>query len=213
VPGSLESSRKAKTPQAQRTTNRTACRESLFDRAADIRESRPQGRGGRPLPPFAPARGTRYRSVTDQSAPTLAIMLNPVRPPRKPIVRVLLAGLLNIALLGSASELSVVVQDATGRSGLGNLAAWILAAPFVVWLAPKVSYRRRDALFGPWVFLIVAWRITYLPYRDWPPRDDEMAQALYIREAEFGADWKPEYTGLWRLPKSSDVQMVTSGAA
>ncbi|MET8151330.1 hypothetical protein ACIBSW_29485 [Actinoplanes sp. NPDC049668] len=56
-------------------------------------------------------------------------------------------------------------------------------------------------MLAPWVLLIVAWRIASLPYRDWPPRDDEAPQAQYIREVEFGADWKPEYCGLWRLPK------------
>ncbi|OJF12280.1 hypothetical protein BG844_21410 [Couchioplanes caeruleus subsp. caeruleus] len=124
----------------------------------------------------------------------------------------LLAGLLDLAIVGSESTLSLAVQDATGSSRLGGLAAWLLAVPFVVWLAPKVSYRRRDAVLAPWVLLIVAWRITSLPYRDWPPRDDEVPRAKYIRATEFGTSWKPEYTGLWRLPKTNDVE-ATAGAA
>ena len=140
-------------------------------------------------------------------------MLNPIRPPRKYIARVLIAVSLDIALIVSASTLSLAVQDATGSDDLAGLAAWFFSAPFAVWLAPKVSYRRRDALLGPWMIAIIAWRIAYLPYRDWPPRDDEVPQAHYIHEAEFGPEWKPEYAGLWRLPKFGDVQAVNSGAA
>jgi hypothetical protein len=140
-------------------------------------------------------------------------MLNPITPPRKYLTRVLLAGLLDIVLLGSASTLSLIVQDATGSHALASLAVWLFSAPFAVWLAPKVSYRRRDALLGPWMMGIIAWRMAYLPYHDWPPRDDEVPQAQCIREAEFGGEWKPEYAGLWRLPKSSDVQMVSSSVA
>jgi hypothetical protein len=81
-----------------------------------------------------------------------------------------------------------------------------------VWLAPKVSYRRRDALFAPWVFLIAAWRITYLPYRDWPPRDDEMAQARHLGPAEFAAQWRPEYNGLWRLSATGDARVAVGAA-
>jgi hypothetical protein len=140
-------------------------------------------------------------------------VLNPIRPPRQYIVRVLIAGLVDIALIGSAAGLKVAVQDAAGSHDLAGLAAWFFSALFVVWLAPKVSYRRRDALLGPCMIGIIVWRIAYLPYRDWPPREDEVPHAQYIREAQFGADWEPEYTGLWRLSKSGDVQVVSSGAA
>jgi hypothetical protein len=135
-------------------------------------------------------------------------MLSPVRTPRKPIVRVLLAGLLDLAFFGSASTLTMFVEDATGSNALKGLALWMFSAPFVMWLAPKVSYRRRDALLGPYVFWIVAWRIAYLPYRDWSPRDDEMASAQYIRETDFAASWRPEYVGLWRLPETSDSKIA-----
>jgi hypothetical protein len=93
---------------------------------------------------------------------------NPITPPPRYLTRVLLAGLLDIALLGSASTLSLVVQDATGSHALASLAVWLFSAPFAAWLAPKVSYRRRDALLGPWMMGIIAWRIAYLPHHDWP---------------------------------------------
>jgi hypothetical protein len=125
---------------------------------------------------------------------------------------VLLAGLLDLAPLGSASTLSLAAQDATGSHALTSLAIWLFPVPFAVWLAPKVSYRRRDVMLGPWMIGIIAWRIAYLPYHDWPPRDDEAPRAQYIREAEFGGEWKSEYAGLWRLPKPGDVQVVSSSA-
>lgn len=62
------------------------------------------------------------------------------------------------------------------------------------------------------MFVIIAWRIVYLPHRDWPPRDDEAPRAQYVREAEFGAGWKPEYTGLWQLPKINDVKVAVDRA-
>ncbi|SNS54953.1 hypothetical protein [Actinoplanes regularis] len=127
------------------------------------------------------------------------MLTDPIRPPRKYLTRVLLAGLLGLALLGPAGALSLVVEDATGNHTLGGLAAWLFSAPFVVWLAPKVSYRRRDALLGPWMLGIIAWRISYLPYHDWSPRDDQVSLTQCLREAEFGAEWRPEYAGLWRL--------------
>jgi len=46
------------------------------------------------------------------------------------------------------------------------------------WLAPRASYRRRDALWwfinpvGLHVLVVIAWRVAFLPYRDWPPRPD-----------------------------------------
>ncbi|RZU50806.1 hypothetical protein EV385_2590 [Krasilnikovia cinnamomea] len=138
-------------------------------------------------------------------------MLQPVRAPRKPFVRVFIAGVLDIAILVSFGAFATTIEDATGSGFLGTLSAFALCAPFLVWLAPKVSYRRRDAFLGPWLFVIIAWRIAYLPYRDWPPRDDEAPRAQYLHEAEFGTAWDPEYAGLWRLPKPSDVQVV-SGA-
>jgi hypothetical protein len=113
---------------------------------------------------------------------------------------VLLAGLFDIAVLGATSELSLVVQDVTGSHALADLILWLFPVPIVAWLAPKISYRRRDALLGSWMILTIGWRIASLPYRDWPPRDDEVPQAQYIGKAELGAQWKPEYAGLWQLP-------------
>jgi len=73
------------------------------------------------------------------------------------------------------------------------------------WLAPKVSYRRRDALWwlsglgGFYVWFVVAWRLAYLPHRDWPPRDDELPHAVYLRESP--------HVGVWRDGRRT-VQLV-----
>jgi hypothetical protein len=118
-------------------------------------------------------------------------MLKPVGPPRKPILRVLLAGLLEFAVVAPAATLATVIDDAGGGNLLRGLATWLIFAVPMAWLAPKVSYRRRDALIGPLFFHIVAWRIAFLPHRDWAPRYDEVAQARYLRE--------PQHAGIWQL--------------
>ncbi len=116
--------------------------------------------------------------------------------PRSHGVRVLLAALLHaVVLVGSFLLLeiaaTVVASDLVRQSTLTLVLIGLTA-----WLAPKVSYRRRDALWcltglgGLVLFFIVAWRLAYLPYRDWPPRDDELPQAVYRRE--------PPHVGVWQ---------------
>ena len=126
----------------------------------------------------------------------------PVRPPRTQPTRVLLTAAIDLAVVGSAVTLGMLIEDLTGSRELGNLASWAIPALVVAWLGPTVSYRRRDALLGPLFLWVVAWRVTFLPYRDWPPRDDEVSRARYIRQAEFGHEWVPEYAGLWHLRQS-----------
>jgi hypothetical protein len=52
---------------------------------------------------------------------------------------------------------------------------------------PLVSYRRRDVLlmgiplYNLGLFGQTLWRLTYLPYRDWPPRPDEAARWRQLR--------------------------------
>ena len=80
--------------------------------------------------------------------------------------------------------------DQTGRwTGNGLLdwavtCAWTTAALGV--LAPRASYRRRDAwlglvpLAGWYLLCVLAWRVALLPYRDWEPRADEMWRARWL---------------------------------
>ena len=114
-------------------------------------------------------------------------MIEPTTPPRGRFARIVLAGLLGLALLISSVGPETFVEETTGSEYLGWLVAGIL--PFLVgaWLAPKVAYRRRDALIlltmgpsalpnGP-LFLKIIWRTAYLPHRDWPPLADRAGRA------------------------------------
>ena len=62
-------------------------------------------------------------------------------------------------------------------------------------LAPRSSYRRRDAvlglvpLFGWYLTALMAWRVALLPYRDWEPRGDELWRARWLTG---------ELVGFWR---------------
>jgi uncharacterized membrane protein len=125
-------------------------------------------------------------------------MFGTPRRPRTVVKRLLIAGLLDLAAYGTASGLVTLAEYRTGNRHLIVL-AYVVLAPLVAWLAPKVSYRRRDALIAPWAFAVIAWRIAYLPYRDWPPRDDEMHRAQYLRQVDFGDQWRPELAIVWRM--------------
>jgi hypothetical protein len=59
-----------------------------------------------------------------------------------------------------------------------------------------VSYRRRDAV--AWVIPVLglllmarlAWRLASLPYRDWPPRTDEVGRCRQTpARTEDGSTW------------------------
>ncbi|GGQ57506.1 hypothetical protein [Couchioplanes azureus] len=115
--------------------------------------------------------------------------------PRSHPARVSLAALLDVAVIGGHVALRVAVDGATGNGLLAYLVSTAAAMGVTAWLAPKVSYRRRDALWwltgvgGGWLFLTIAWRLAYLPHRDWPPRDDEIPQARYLRNLAYVGTW------------------------
>lgn len=122
-----------------------------------------------------------------------------VTAPRRYAARILLAALIDVLVLGAAAGAGDLVRASTGRPDLSFLGFWAIVVPFVVRFAPLVSYRRRDAVAAPWLVFRIAWRLAYLPFRDWPPRDDEVGEARFLRAAEFGDRWEPEYAGLYRL--------------
>lgn len=71
---------------------------------------------------------------------------------------------------------------------LGSALPGILLLPFY----RRVSFRRRDVLFFAllplWGFVIawkVGFRLTSLPYRDWPPRPDEYPRTRWIPNSTF----------------------------
>ncbi|GGJ96021.1 hypothetical protein GCM10010123_27420 [Pilimelia anulata] len=89
----------------------------------------------------------------------------------------------------------IYVEDVTGGFVAVLVGGSIIPALFLYRAAPRVSYRRRDALLGPLgIGLVptVAWRLALLPHRDWRPRPDELRRARWLTD--------PRHAGTWWLP-------------
>jgi hypothetical protein len=90
----------------------------------------------------------------------------------------------------------------TGRIGLFLAAGLQLA--IVPGTASRVSYRPVDVLFMfiPFYNLYfqcrIAWRLAYLPYRDWEPRADEVDSWVPVRHPRRAG--KPLYLDRQQLP-------------
>ncbi|MGR6316398.1 hypothetical protein Q2K19_11080 [Micromonospora soli] len=125
----------------------------------------------------------------------MADVLPTSRPPRGPVLRTLIAGLLVVAVTVPPVIISEMVRARVGAGPLVDLAWVTVPAVMVAWLAPRASYRRRDVLLcllGPVVlyfFVIIAWRVAYLPFRDWAPRPDEKPRAHWLRDAQHTGTW------------------------
>jgi hypothetical protein len=83
---------------------------------------------------------------------------------------------------------------ATGSELSSYLVSIIIPAALTAWIAPLVSYRRRDAAWmlagvGPYLLALFVWRATLLPYRDWDPRPDEQNATHWASDPEYGALW------------------------
>ncbi len=117
--------------------------------------------------------------------------------PRGLTSRCLLAAGLFVAAVLPGWILAEYVEDWTARPLLGWIVSGGWTAAAVAVLAPRVSYRRRDAVLGAvpvlgwYVVCVLAWRAALLPLRDWEPRPDET----------WRARWLPgeEHLGLWRM--------------
>jgi hypothetical protein len=106
-----------------------------------------------------------------------------VRDPRRPRprgVRLTLTGAVLATLLLANVPLEGLIYDPVFGSGpLSDVLGVVLPSLFTIVVAPLVSYRRRDAvawLIPPLGLLLtvrLVWRLTLLPYRDWPPRPEE----------------------------------------
>ena len=106
------------------------------------------------------------------------------RPPLGPVPRALVAALLVLGVAVPALTLRELISARMGIGPLADLGGTVVPVAATAWLAPRASYRRRDALLwligpGLFVFAVIAWRLAYLPYRDWTPRPDETSRARW----------------------------------
>jgi len=95
-----------------------------------------------------------------------------------------------------------LVETRFGAGPMADLAPLVVPAVLTAWLAPYASYRRRDALLwlvgvGGLVFVVLAWRVAYAPYRDWRPRPEEVPRMHWLRG--------PERAGLWYATKAEST--------
>jgi hypothetical protein len=101
------------------------------------------------------------------------------RMPRSGLARSAIAYLIFTAYVIPLVGVMSFVGDRAGMSfavRAGCAALWSL--PFVL-AGRLVSLSWWQAMFTPtWK---VAWRVAYLPFRDWPPRPDEAAGWLQVR--------------------------------
>ena len=97
-----------------------------------------------------------------------------IQRPRSLLRRGLTAGLIFIGLVGVPLTLRALLP---GTGGDLVAIAPVLAAGALI--APKVSYRWFDAflllvpVYGIYLMGLYAWRLAYLPHRDWPLRPGE----------------------------------------
>lgn len=108
--------------------------------------------------------------------------------PRPPLVRGLLAGSLVLAIVGGWLALRHgLVIPLVGDGPLGDVLSLIYPVVTTGALASFVSYRFMDGAawllppLGLALVVRVAWRIALLPYRDWPPRSEEVSRDQEVR--------------------------------
>ena len=119
------------------------------------------------------------------------------RSPLDRVPRMLIAALLVLGVAVPALMIRELIEARMGDGPLADIGFIAVPAAATAWLAPRASYRRRDALLwlvgpGLYIFAIIAWRLAFLPYRDWKPRPDEASRVRWLRD--------PQHAGLWYLP-------------
>lgn len=120
------------------------------------------------------------------------------RPPLSRVPRTLIAALLVLGVTVPSSIIRDLIDAKMGDSPLTYFGFFAVPVATTAWLAPRVSYRRRDALWwlvgpGLFIFAVIAWRLAFLPYRDWTPRPDEVSRLRWLRN--------PQHAGMWYLPR------------
>lgn len=106
----------------------------------------------------------------------------------------MIAALLVLGVVLPSLIIRELIEATMGTGPLADLGWIAVPVAATAWLAPRVSYRRRDALLwlvgpGLFIFAVIAWRLAFLPYRDWTPRPDEASRIRWLRD--------PQHAGLW----------------
>ncbi|PWR07455.1 hypothetical protein DKT68_19010 [Micromonospora acroterricola] len=102
-----------------------------------------------------------------------------------------------VAVIVPSLVIRELVEARFGRGPMADVGAVAVPVAVTAWLAPRASYRGRDALLwmvgpGVYIFAVIAWRLAYAPYRDWKPRPEEVPRMRWLRG--------PDHAGLWYLP-------------
>ncbi|MFD2077553.1 Protein of unknown function [Actinopolymorpha cephalotaxi] len=128
---------------------------------------------------------------TDDTAAATEVAAGPVpvgRKPRGVMLRALLTLLLWIGIWWSGAQVALIPgASMASDSGSGLTALYVLVVYGA--LGRLVSYRRRDCFFVLIPFwnifwtLRIAWRIAFLPCRDWKPRPDELKDLVPVPHA------------------------------
>ncbi|AYF30075.1 hypothetical protein CSH63_22010 [Micromonospora tulbaghiae] len=110
--------------------------------------------------------------------------------------RMVIAALLVLGVAVPALMIRELIKARMGDGPLADIGFIAVPAAATAWFAPRASYRRRDALLwlvgpGLYIFAVIAWRLAFLPYRDWKPRPDEASRVRWLRD--------PQHAGLWYL--------------
>ena len=124
--------------------------------------------------------------------------------PRRRSTRIALAALIGLAIIVTSAAPEAFVDEATHHDSLGWIAGGILPSLLGAWLAPKVGYRRRDALIlltmglsaipsSPLLVKLI-WRTAALPHRDWPEPPPEPPPPPPVVETPPGPPWARDVT-------------------
>jgi hypothetical protein len=116
------------------------------------------------------------------------------RRPRSRAKRALLTAVTFVPCVLLTLAIRDLMLSWTDSEVVSYLVSVVIPAALTAWLAPKVSYRRRDAAWsllgiGFYFVALFIWRATLLPHRDWDPRPDEQDAAHWVTDLEYGALW------------------------
>lgn len=140
--------------------------------------------------------GTEWSSHT---APASAVRLGPLRPSeaasgpprvkrptRNAWARLGLMLLLLVGLYLSAIVVAVIAAAGSTQDSSGTLLGSLFLVVVFGALATQVSFRKRDGwlilvpVYGVVWMIRIAWRVAFLPYRDWSPRPHEAADWVAV---------------------------------